>query len=121
MLIFRVQTYLPGLASPWSSPRPIPSTSTAHTYIDLTDESEEFVERLVELSSDHVKQIDGKRAIAAFSSSSHIQSPDKSPGMAWKRTVLIPTDVAIINSADIPSSPTKLVSAGWDTASDTEF
>ncbi len=52
-----------------------------------------------------------------------LPSPQKSPGMAWKQTVLLPINVPFLHSshatatvtltADISPAPTKLMRAGW--------
>ncbi|KAI0940611.1 hypothetical protein AcW1_003763 [Taiwanofungus camphoratus] len=91
--------------------------------IDSADDSEQVVERLVnEPHSGPSDHSDSSRPVSSRS----ILSSDRSPGLAWKQIVLLPTDIPYLNnpsasfSANFPSSPVKLVSAGWDTASDTD-
>ncbi|CAL1707732.1 unnamed protein product [Somion occarium] len=99
--------------------------------VDSTDDSERIVERLVAMSGSRTPSSLGdnhdSRAQSPHLQSSPSPSPDYSPGLAWKRTVLLPTDepcsipkvvkppVAIPPFP--PASPTKLIYAGWDTSS----
>ncbi|KAK7692940.1 hypothetical protein QCA50_004581 [Cerrena zonata] len=101
--------------------------NNAPSNFDMVDaDSERIVERLIALpGSSSPSSLGDSRS--PRSQSPRLPSPDYSPGLAWKRTVLLPTDEpcnipkAVKPPIAIPpfppASPTKLIYAGWDTSS----
>lgn len=94
----------------------------------VDDDSERIVERLITLPGSSSPSSRGdSRSPRSQSLRLPSPSPVYSPGLAWKRTVLLPTDEpcnipkAVKPPLAIPpfppASPTKLIYAGWDTSS----
>ncbi|CCM03329.1 uncharacterized protein FIBRA_05457 [Fibroporia radiculosa] len=91
--------------------------------VDSSAGDTEQVERLVDespsITSDRSEVSRPRSVLSSYSS-------DKSPGMAWKKTVLLPTSNPYLTNpkasfvTNFPSSPVKLMRAGWDTASDSD-
>ncbi|KAJ8488629.1 hypothetical protein ONZ51_g3421 [Trametes cubensis] len=109
------------------------SSSASSALVDLTDDSEQIVERLVAVSDPPTSSAAESRPTTANSAPlPSPPSPQKSPGMAWKQTVLLPMNVPFLHSvsahatatvtltADISPAPTKLMRAGWDSGSSDE-
>ncbi|KAI0074375.1 hypothetical protein K474DRAFT_64651 [Panus rudis PR-1116 ss-1] len=103
--------------------RMTPSPRPALEVLDSTDESERIVERLIAMSGSRPTSSSGggSRASANGSTRERDPSPEYSPGLAWKRTVLLPTN-EIPKAPPVippfpPAPPTKLIYAGWDTSS----
>ncbi|KAI0644749.1 hypothetical protein C8Q79DRAFT_1011763 [Trametes meyenii] len=105
------------------------SSSASSALVELTDDSEQMVERLVAVP-DPSTSISESRPTTASSAPIPSPSPQqKSPGMAWKQTVLLPMNVPFFHTvgahttatvtltADISPAPTKLMTAGWDSGS----
>ncbi|TCD68072.1 Histone-lysine N-methyltransferase set9 [Steccherinum ochraceum] len=103
---------------------------------DSTDESERIVERLVamsqsrptsSLSSSHSASDGAAALISTPPAPSPLSLDNNSPGMAWKKTVLIPSDdtsypkKAAFSLLKAFSSPTKLGDADWEPSSDIDF
>ncbi|KAI0674927.1 hypothetical protein C8Q78DRAFT_1009718 [Trametes maxima] len=107
------------------------SSSASSALVELTDDSEQMVERLVAVPDPLTSSSESRPTTA---SSAPIPSPSqqKSPGMAWKQTVLLPMNIPFLHtvdthttatvtlSADISPAPTKLMRAGWDSGSSDE-
>ena len=100
------------------------------------DESERIVERLVAMSESRPTSSLGSSHSASDGAPALIQTPpapsplsldNNSPGMAWKKTVLIPSDdtsyhkKAPFSLLKAFSSPTKLADADWDPSSDIDY
>ena len=106
------------------------SSSASSAFVDLTDDSEQSVERLVSVSDPLLSSSSDSRPASASSLVIPTPpSPQKSPGMAWKQTVLLPKNVppfmhnrhsTVTVAADISPAPTKLLRAGWDSGSSDE-
>ncbi|RPD78166.1 hypothetical protein L226DRAFT_480821 [Lentinus tigrinus ALCF2SS1-7] len=110
------------------------SSSTSSALVDLTDDSEQSVERLVSVSDPLPSSSSSDTGPASTGSLTLPTlptplSPQKSPGMAWKQTVLLPKNVppfmhslhtTVTVTADISPAPTKLMRAGWDSGSSDE-
>ncbi|KAH9855139.1 hypothetical protein C2E23DRAFT_814621 [Lenzites betulinus] len=107
------------------------SSSTSSALVDLTDDSEQIVERLVAVTDPSLSSSLNSRPTTASSVPVPSPlSPQKSPGMAWKQTVLLPMNVPLFHAtratatvtlaADISPAPTKLMRAGWDSLSSDE-
>ncbi|KAI0718987.1 hypothetical protein C8T65DRAFT_716723 [Cerioporus squamosus] len=105
------------------------SSSASSALVDLTDDSEQSVERLVSVS-DPLPSSSSSESRPASAGSLTLPvlppSPQKSPGMAWKQTVLLPRNVppymhslhtTVAVAPDISPAPTKLLRAGWDSGS----
>ena len=94
------------------------SSSSASSGLD----SDQIVERLVSMADPVVSTPKSRPASADSRSDPHPSppSPQKSPGMAWKQTVLLPVNVppfhsaAVTVTADISPAPSRLKHAGWD-------
>ncbi|KAI0358754.1 hypothetical protein OH77DRAFT_1421217 [Trametes cingulata] len=106
------------------------SSSASSALVDLTDDSEQIVERLVTVSDPPTSSSNARPTTASSAPIPSPPSPQKSPGMAWKQTVLLPMNVPFLHSAhatatvtltaDISPAPTKLMRAGWDSGSSDE-
>lgn len=103
------------------------SSTESFQALDSTDESERIVERLVAMSeSRSTSSLGGSESAPALIQTPPAPSPlslDNSPGMAWKKTVLIPSDdTAYLNQSTFNlfktakgfTSPTKLGDAEWE-------
>ncbi|GBE81328.1 predicted protein [Sparassis crispa] len=105
------------------SHRPGSSSSySSYGTADSTEDSERIVEQIVS----EPLTTESRSLLSHSSSVSSPPNQDKSPGMAWKKTVLLPVDIPYLSnpaasfSANLRSSPAKLTLAGWDTSSDTD-
>ncbi|KAI9061659.1 hypothetical protein FKP32DRAFT_1594172 [Trametes sanguinea] len=124
----------PDVSSEELTPTPLslalPRRASGQAFYD----SEQIVERLVGVADPHPSSNADSRPTTA--SSAPVPSPpssQKSPGMAWKQTVLLPMNVPFLHhtvggcatatvtlTADISPAPTKLMRAGWDSPSSDE-
>ncbi|OBZ68123.1 hypothetical protein A0H81_11817 [Grifola frondosa] len=97
--------------------------SSNHSLDDSERDSEQAVERIVLAPPSEPPE---SRPPSAPNRSP--PSTQMSPGLAWKQTVLLPSNVpypdfsmlAVSFPLNAPSSPAKLINAGWDTSSDTD-
>lgn len=95
----------------------------------LVDHSEQSVERLVSVPDPLPSSSDSRPPSAGSLTLPGPSSPQRSPGMAWKQTVLLPKNIppfkhfhnaTVTVTADISPAPTKLMRAGWDSGSSDE-
>ena len=98
------------------------SSSASSALVDLTDDSEQSVERLVSVPDPLTSSSDSRPTSAGSMTLPAPSSPQRSPGMAWKQTVLLPKNIppfrhsfnaTVTVAADISPAPTKLKRAGW--------
>ncbi|KAI8994041.1 hypothetical protein BD414DRAFT_481210 [Trametes punicea] len=127
------ESFRPSILSIFKPGRRASSASSA--LVDLTDDSEQIVERLVAVSDVPASNAESRPSTArspAVLSTPPPPSPQRSPGMAWKQTVLLPMNVPFLHTlnghttatvtltADLSPAPTKLMRAGWDSGSSDE-
>ncbi|TFK85357.1 hypothetical protein K466DRAFT_526041 [Polyporus arcularius HHB13444] len=116
------ESFRPSMLSVFKPGRRSSSASSAH--VDLTDDSEQSVERLVSVS-DPLPSSSSSDSRPASATSLTLPvltppSPQKSPGMAWKQTVLLPKNVPPYKHSHhttvtgISPVPTPLLRAGWE-------
>ena len=102
------------------------SSSASSALVVLTDDSEQTVERLVSVTDAPRSKPNSRPSSSGSGTLPAPSSPQKSPGMAWKQTVLLPMNVPFLHSAavtvtaDISPVPVKLKRAGWESGSSDE-
>ena len=99
------------------------SSSASSALLDLTDDSEQIVERLVSVS-DPPSNTESKPASATSVPQYTPPSSRKSPSKSWQQTVLLPVNTPFLHhsttvtvTTNISPAPTKLIRAGWESGS----
>ncbi|TBU42836.1 hypothetical protein BD309DRAFT_1081132 [Dichomitus squalens] len=100
------------------------SSSASSALLDLTDDSEQIVERLVSVSDAPPLNVDPRPSSTNSLPLCKPPSPQKPPSKTWQQTVLLPMNAPFLHhsttltvTSDIPPAPTKLLRAGWDNGS----
>ncbi|PIL34262.1 transcription factor [Ganoderma sinense ZZ0214-1] len=99
------------------------SSSASSALLDLTDDSEQIVERLVSVS-DPPSNTESRPPSATSLPQYTPPSPRKSPSKSWQQTVLLPVNAPFLHhsttvtvTTNIAPASTQLIHAGWESGS----
>nr|VWO98317.1 Integral membrane protein [Ganoderma boninense] len=95
------------------------SSSASSALLDLTDDSEQIVERLVSVS-DLPSNTESRPSSATSLPQYTPPSPRKSPSKSWQQTVLLPMNAPFLHhstTVTVTAAPTELIRAGWESGS----